>query len=74
MVSSGSDILPEYRGVTGTPRGKYWALVEREEGHKGWPRPPMAVRIGLGEGGGAPLSYCLSLFFLPPLFLEEESY
>ena len=25
MVLSDSDILPEYRGVTRTPKGKYWA-------------------------------------------------
>ena len=53
MVSSGSGILSEYRGVTETPRGSIgptWALVEREEARKGWPRPPMGVRIGLGEG------------------------
>ena len=30
--------------------------------------PPPLVRIGLGKGGGAPLSFSLSLSFLPPLF------
>ena len=25
MVPNDSDILPEYPGVTGTPRRKYWA-------------------------------------------------
>ena len=59
MVSSGSGILPEYRGVTGTPlpSGKYWPYMglsgEREDGRKG--SPPMAVRIGLGEGATPPV-------------------
>ena len=36
MVSSGSGILPEYRGVTGTPRGSIgptWALRKRMLGN-----------------------------------------
>ena len=69
MVLSDSDILPEYRGVTGTPRGKYWALVGLS-GERGGPQgvavPPMAVRIGLGGGGGAPLSLSLSLSLIFP--------
>src|SRR4051812_39788574 len=61
MVPSENGNLPEYREVTGTPPGAYWAswaLVEKEEGlgqggHA--PLPPSLVLVGLGEGA-APLS------------------
>ena len=46
MVSSGSGILPEYRGVTGTPRGSIgptWALVERKEGRPLFLSPPEGI-------------------------------
>ena len=62
-------ILPEYREVTGTPRGlngPTWALVGKRRGGKGWAaRPSPLVRIGQGEGGGAPLSF-LSPSSFPP--------
>ena len=53
--------LPEYREVTGTPRGfigPTWASREKRRGGQGWAtRPSPLVRIGQGEGGGAPPSF-----------------
>ena len=45
-------IFPEYRGVTGTPPGVYWAYMglEGEERREGG-RPLLLVLIGLGKGG-----------------------
>ena len=43
MVPGVIGYIPEYRGVTGTPRGvywAYWALVGEEEGWQGRPRAP----------------------------------
>ena len=73
MVPSDSGILPEYRGVTRTPRGNYWAymgLGERERGCLGQAAPPQGlVRIGLGGGAAPPPSFS-SLF----PFLDSYSY
>ena len=78
------EVFREVSGKTGVPEGlserpggtnvPLWALVEREEGSQGRPPLPLGVRIGQGKGGGAPLSYSLSLSFLPPLFLVGVSY
>ena len=35
--------LPEYRGVTGTPQGVYWALVGEEEGRPGQAARPLPL-------------------------------
>ena len=67
-------IFSEYREVTGTP-GNLMGLSGPEGRERAVAqevaRPlPWGVRIGLGEGGAAPLSLSLSLSFLPPsLFL-----
>ena len=66
MVPGEFGHLPEYREVTGTPRGGYWAYMglEGEEGRKSWEaRPPSPIRIGRGAG---PL-------FLPPSLLLPSS-
>ena len=64
-------------GVTGTPGGNIWATWAMGGEHtspQGVAHPLMAgVRIGEGKEV-APLSYSLSLSFLPPLFLGGESY
>ena len=56
--------LGEVLGLSG-PDGREMAAAQEVA------RPlPWGARIGLGEGGAAPLSLCLSLSFLPPsLFL-----
>ena len=49
-VPSGSGIFPEYREVTGIPRGKSWALWamgEKKEGKR--------EGVGKGKGGATPL-------------------
>ena len=72
MVSSGSGILPEYQGVIGTPLGSIGpplALVEREEGRKGWLRPPWQSKLDYGREWH-PLS--LSLSFLFPSSKKEK--
>ena len=76
MVSSGSGILPEYRGVTGTPRGKYWAYMglsgESGEPARGGRAPLIGVRIGLGEGAVPPFpSPSPSPSFSPPVRKEK---
>ena len=72
MVSGAIGYITEYRGVTGTPRrlmGLMGPSGGRGEAAKGQPRaPPSQVRIG--QGGGRPLSFPLSL--LPsPLQLQH---
>ena len=61
-------ILPEYRGVTGTPPGVIgptWALREKRKGGKRWPRaPPLPSPNRTREGGRRPPF--LSLFLLFP--------
>ena len=69
-VSGEIGILPEYREVTGTPRGlngPTWALVEIE-GSKGsvGHAPQGPNRIGLGQRGPAP-SFLLPLSLSFPL-------
>ena len=57
MVPDEFGHFPEYREVTGTPRGfngPYWALVEERRGRPGGGHPPSPVRIGQGVGGAAP--------------------
>ena len=52
-------------GVTGTPRGKYWALVGLSGeigGLQGVP-PPWQSELDLGKGGGAPLFLSLPTSF-----------
>ena len=67
MVSKCIGYFPEYREVTGTPRGingPQWALVEKIEGRpEVAPLPPKGLQIGLGEGGAAPLSLSLPTSF-----------
>src|SRR3954464_4116489 len=68
MVSEKTGVPEGYR--TPPPREKYWAtwaLVERERGGQGWPRAPSPSGPNwTRRGGGAPLSFSLSLSFLPP--------
>ena len=61
-------ILPDYREVTGTPRGVIgptWAMREKRRAVQGRPRAPSSlVRIGQGRwGGDAPLSSSPPLSF-----------
>ena len=56
MVPKCIGYFPEYRGVTGTPRGingPQWALVEKRE-VRPEVAPPCPVRIGQGEGAAPP--------------------
>ena len=59
--------LPEYRGVTGTPRGVIgptWALREKREGGRRWPRTPPFPSPNRTREGGRPLpSFSFSLPF-----------
>jgi hypothetical protein len=68
MVLSDSGIFPEYREVTGTPRGvngPYWALVEERRRQPGGGRaPPPQAQSELGWGAGPPFLLPLSLFLL----------
>ena len=68
-VSGGFGHIAEYRVVTGTPRGvywAYWALVVEEEGRPGQPRAPSPSSPNwTRRGGGAPL------FPSPPLSLPS---
>ena len=63
-------ILPEYREVTGTPPGGYWAYMGLvgEEGRiqEGAARPLPLSPNRTRKGGGAPLAFPLSHSFLPP--------
>ena len=55
-----------YRNPPGGFNGPTWALVEKRRGRQGRAaRPSPLVRIGQGEGGGAPLSF-LSPSSFPP--------
>ena len=73
MVPGEIGILPEYREVTGTPRGvngPTWAKREKRKEPGGGRAPlPLLVRIGQGKGGGAPLSFPSSSSF--PLLLLQ---
>ena len=63
MVSSGWGIVPEYRGVTGTPpasNGPSWALGEKERGARRV-APPRVFELDKGEGARPPF-----LFPSPP--------
>ena len=64
-------ILPEYREVTGTPRGVIgptWASRDKREGGRRGPRaPPLPSPNRTREGGGAPPPF-LPLFLLFPPF------
>ena len=61
MVPGVIGYIPEYRGVTGTPRGvngPHGPKVEKRRGGQGRPRaPPPLVQIGQGGGGVGPLSF-----------------
>ena len=79
MVPGEIGILPEYRGVTGTPRGvngPHGPKVEKRKGSQGRPRAPSppSPNWTRREGRRPPL---LSPF-LPPLLLGQgkggESY
>ena len=63
-------VLPEYREVTGTPRGvngPTWAKREKRKEQGGGRAPlPLLVRIGQGKGGSAPSFLPLFLLFPPP--------
>ena len=60
MVLNDSGIFPEYRGVTGTPRGSVgptWALREREGSPRGVARAPLLGSPNrTRRRGAAPLS------------------
>ena len=62
-------ILPEYREVTGTPRGvngPTWAKREKREGARRGPRtPPPPSPNRTREGGRRPPFLPLFLFFPP---------
>ena len=64
--------LPEPPGELMGHIGPWWR--ERGVARAGHAPPPPWVQIGLGKGGGAPLSFSLSLSFVPPLSLLVESY
>ena len=72
MVPGVIGYIPEYRGVTGTPRrllGLMGPSGGRGEVTKGQPRAPPSPKSELDkEGGGAPL------FPSPPLSLPSLSY
>ena len=79
MVPGEIGILPEYREVTGTPRGvngPTWAKREKREGARRGPRaPPPPSPNRIREGGGAPPFLPLFLLF-PPFsysYLERGS-
>ena len=80
MVPGVIGYIPEYRGVTGTPRrllGLMGPSGGRGEAAKGQPHVPPPKSELDKEGGGAPLSFPLSL--LPsPLLIQQgkgrESY
>ena len=66
MVPDEFGHFPEYREVTGTPRGvngPYWALVEERRRRPGGGRAPQA-QSELGWGAGPPFLLPLSLFLL----------
>ena len=67
MVPSDSGIFPEYREVTGTPRGKIWALWAiggRLTSPQGAGAPPTREEAELDLGRGRhPLSFSYSLSF-----------
>src|SRR3954468_3470667 len=74
MVPSEIGILPEYRGVTGTPRGvngPLWALREKgERGRKGPRAPPPPSPNRTREGGRRPPPpFPFPLHLFPPLLL-----
>ena len=73
MVPGVIGYIPEYRGVTGTPRGvngPHGPKVEKRRGGQGRPRaPPPLVRIG--QGGGRPPFLPPLSPFLPPLLLGQ---
>ena len=69
MVPGEIDILPEYREVTGTPRGLMGLHGTRgrrgKEPGGGRAPLPFLVQIGQGKGGGAPPFLPLFLLFPP---------
>ena len=69
MVSSGSGILPDYRGVTGTPRGSNgpsWAIGEKEGEARMVVRAPQgSLNWSRGRGRGPLSSFPLPLPLLP---------
>ena len=73
MVSGVIGYIPEYRGVTGPPRGllglmgpKWW----KRRGNMRWRVAPLApIRIGKGEGARPPFSFLLSTSSFPLLLL-----
>ena len=69
IVPGEVSILPEYREVTGTPRGVIgptWASREKREGGRRGPRaPPLPSPNRTREGGGAPPFLPLFLLFPP---------
>ena len=80
MVPGEIGILPEYREVTGTPRGvngPTWPKREKRKEQGGGRAPlPLLVRIGQGKGSGAP-PFLLPLPLFPLLLLQQgrrESY
>ena len=54
----------------------HMGLSGKREGRPGWAARPLPLwsELDKGRAGGAPLSYSLSLSFLPPLSLVVESY
>ena len=68
MVSSDSGIFLEYREVTGTPRGKIWALWAiggRLTSPQGAGAPPTREEAELALGRGRHPPFLLLLLLLP---------
>ena len=73
MVPGVIGYIPEYRGVTRTPRGGYWALwaqvVEEERRQEVARDPPCPNPNWEREGGGGPPSPSFSHLLLPLLLV-----
>ena len=66
VISEKTGVPEGYRNPPGRdngPHGPWWK--ERGAARVGRAPPLPLVRIGLGEGGGAPLSFSLSPFLSP---------
>ena len=75
MVLEVIEYIPEYRGVTRTPRGvngPHGPKVEQRRGGQGRPRAPYPSSLNrTRRGGGAPFPSS-SLPFLPLSYLDKE--
>ena len=74
MVPSDSGNFPEYREVTGTSRGKIWALWAiggRLTSPQGAGAPPTSEEAELDLGRGRHPRFLLLLPLLPPFHLHK---